>query len=254
MTRKSLWALCAAIATTALVLVPSSLSASDSGAADQAAAAGALDSALAYVNANAADLGVTSADVSDLYATSTLRSAHSGVTHVNLNQRFRGPRGLRRRVDRQRRLERPGRLRCRQLRAQPARGRPVDRHARRRAGRRRGRRSARPGGARQPPGARGRRRRGRRLGRRDLGHSDPGAPGLGLHEGRPSPRLAALDRRLGQRVPLERHGRRRRPEHCSASTTGRATTTPATSRRRFRARAAAGRPRPCSARPARRAP
>ena len=90
MTTKSFWALCAAIATTALVLVPSSLSASDSGAAEQAAAGGALDTALAYVNANPADLGVTSADVSDLFATSTLSSAHSGVIHVNLNQRFQG--------------------------------------------------------------------------------------------------------------------------------------------------------------------
>jgi extracellular elastinolytic metalloproteinase len=90
MTTKSFRALCVVIATTALVLVPSSLSASDSGAAEQAAAGDALEVALAYVNANPADLGVTSADVSDLYATSTLSSAHSGVTHVNLNQRFQG--------------------------------------------------------------------------------------------------------------------------------------------------------------------
>ena len=90
MTTKSFRALCVVIATTALVLVPSSLSASESGAAEQVAAGDALEVALAYVNANPADLGVTSADVSDLYATSTLRSAHSGVTHVNLNQRFQG--------------------------------------------------------------------------------------------------------------------------------------------------------------------
>ena len=90
MTTKSFRALCVVIATTALVLVPSSLSASDSRAAEQAAAGDALEVALAYVNANPADLGVTSADVSDLRATSTLRSAHSGVTHVNLNQRFQG--------------------------------------------------------------------------------------------------------------------------------------------------------------------
>ena len=88
MTTKSFRALCVVIATTALVIVPSSLSASDSRAAEQAAAGDALEVALAYVNANPADLGVTSADVSDLYATSTLRSAHSGVTHINLNQRF----------------------------------------------------------------------------------------------------------------------------------------------------------------------
>ena len=88
MTTKSFRALCVVIATTALVLVPSSLSASDSRAAEQAAAGDALEVALAYVNANPADLGVTSADVSDLRATSTVLSKHSGVTHVNLNQLF----------------------------------------------------------------------------------------------------------------------------------------------------------------------
>ena len=75
MTTKSFRALCVVIATAALVLVPSSLSASDSQAAEQAAAGDALEVALAYVSANPAVLGVTSADVSDLYATSTLRSA-----------------------------------------------------------------------------------------------------------------------------------------------------------------------------------
>ena len=35
------------------------------------------------------ELGVTRADVADLVVTSRYRSAHSGVTHVNLNQRFR---------------------------------------------------------------------------------------------------------------------------------------------------------------------
>ncbi len=85
MSRTPFWTLAALVAATALVLAPSSLSASDSGAADDA-----LARALAYVGKNPADLGVTSADVSDLYATSTVRSAHSGVTHVNLNQRFQG--------------------------------------------------------------------------------------------------------------------------------------------------------------------
>jgi extracellular elastinolytic metalloproteinase len=85
MSRTPFWTLAALVAATALVLAPSSLSASDSGAADDA-----LARALAYVGENPADLGVTRADVSDLYATSTVRSAHSGVTHVNLNQRFQG--------------------------------------------------------------------------------------------------------------------------------------------------------------------
>jgi extracellular elastinolytic metalloproteinase len=85
MSRTPFWTFAALVAATALVLAPSSLSASDSGAADDA-----LARALAYVGENPADLGVTSADVSDLYATSTVRSAHSGVTHVNLNQRFQG--------------------------------------------------------------------------------------------------------------------------------------------------------------------
>ena len=90
MRSKSFWTLTTVIAVTALALVPSSLSASDSGSAADAAAGDALDTALAYVSANPADLGVTSADVADLYATSTVKSRHSGVTHVNLNQRFRG--------------------------------------------------------------------------------------------------------------------------------------------------------------------
>ena len=76
------------IAVIALALVPSSMSASDSGTASAQATDDALDLALRYVRANPAALGVGSADVRDLYATSTLRSAQSGVTHVNLNQRF----------------------------------------------------------------------------------------------------------------------------------------------------------------------
>jgi Fungalysin/Thermolysin Propeptide Motif len=90
MRSKSFWALMTVIVVTALALVPSSLSASDSVTAADAAAGDALDSALAYVNSHPADLGVTSADVADLYATSIVKSRHSGVTHVNLNQRFQG--------------------------------------------------------------------------------------------------------------------------------------------------------------------
>ncbi|MGH3012891.1 MAG: M36 family metallopeptidase, partial [Gaiellaceae bacterium] len=79
-------------ALTALVLVPGSMSAVD-GAGQSAPAADAGDAlgvALSHVRANAAELDVTSADVADLVVTSRSTSRHSGVTHVNLNQRFRG--------------------------------------------------------------------------------------------------------------------------------------------------------------------
>jgi extracellular elastinolytic metalloproteinase len=66
----------------ALALVPGSISAQSAGSTDP------LDIALSYLDKNAADLGVTSADVADVFVTSNYRSAHSGVTHVNLNQRF----------------------------------------------------------------------------------------------------------------------------------------------------------------------
>jgi extracellular elastinolytic metalloproteinase len=89
MSSKGLWALVATIVVTALVITPSSLPASDSGSAAGAAAGDPLDTALAYVDAHPAALGVTSADVADLYATSTVKSSHSGVTHVNLGQRYR---------------------------------------------------------------------------------------------------------------------------------------------------------------------
>jgi extracellular elastinolytic metalloproteinase len=81
------WTVLASIVVTALVLVPSSLSASDAGTAT---AGDPVGRALGYVGENPAELGVTSADVANLFVTSAYRSAHSGVTHVNLNQRFRG--------------------------------------------------------------------------------------------------------------------------------------------------------------------
>jgi hypothetical protein len=89
MSSKSFWAVLASIVVTALVLVPSSLPSSDTGAAS-GAGAGPVDLALAYVAENPGELGVASADVADLVTTSTVRSAHNGVTHVNLNQRFQG--------------------------------------------------------------------------------------------------------------------------------------------------------------------
>jgi extracellular elastinolytic metalloproteinase len=83
----------AGAALAALALVPGSMSANDSGTGGEPAASldrSALSVALAYVDANPAALGVTGADVSDLFATSIVKSRHSGVTHVNLNQRFQG--------------------------------------------------------------------------------------------------------------------------------------------------------------------
>ncbi|HSK15266.1 MAG TPA: M36 family metallopeptidase [Gaiellaceae bacterium] len=73
-----------AAAMVALVLVPSTMSAGEEGADE------AFELAAAHVSENAADLGVTAADVSDLVATSQYTSRHNGVTHVNLNQSYRG--------------------------------------------------------------------------------------------------------------------------------------------------------------------
>jgi ribulose kinase len=71
MTTKSFWAAIASVLATALVLVPSSLSATDSEAASGAAADNALQVALDYVDAHPGKLGVTGADVRNLFATST---------------------------------------------------------------------------------------------------------------------------------------------------------------------------------------
>jgi hypothetical protein len=75
-----------------LVLVPGSMSASDAGSESEPATdvGDPLGIALSHVRANTAELGVMSADVADLFVTSRYTSRHNGVTHVNLNQRFRG--------------------------------------------------------------------------------------------------------------------------------------------------------------------
>ena len=75
------------VALMALVLVPGSMSAPDTGSEP---AGDELGIALSHVRANATELGVTTADVADLVVASSYRSAASGITHVNLNQRFRG--------------------------------------------------------------------------------------------------------------------------------------------------------------------
>jgi extracellular elastinolytic metalloproteinase len=69
----------------ALALVPGAGSAPDTGTGGDP-----LEIALGYLSENAAEVGVTPADLGDLFVTSRVRSAHSGVTHVNLNQRYRG--------------------------------------------------------------------------------------------------------------------------------------------------------------------
>ena len=46
--------------------------------------------AVAYLHQNAAELDVGRADVADLAVTSNYRSRASGITHVNLNQRYQG--------------------------------------------------------------------------------------------------------------------------------------------------------------------
>ena len=66
----------------ALVLVPGSMSAA------KAVNASPLETALAYLDKSAGTLGVGSADVDDMIVTSSYRSTHTGVTHVNLNQRL----------------------------------------------------------------------------------------------------------------------------------------------------------------------
>ena len=73
------------VALVALALVPGAFPASDAGAGGDA-----LEIALDHVSANAADFGVTRADVADLVVTSQYTSAHNKVTHVNLNQRYHG--------------------------------------------------------------------------------------------------------------------------------------------------------------------
>lgn len=65
----------------ALALVPSSISGS-------ASTFDPLEVALTHLDKAATDLGVTSADVADMAVTSSYSSAHNGVTHVNLNQRY----------------------------------------------------------------------------------------------------------------------------------------------------------------------
>ena len=83
---KTLWTLCALVAAAALVISPGAMSSSSGATADD----DALTTARGYLEAGAADLGVTSADVADVFVMSKVVSKHNGVTHFNFNQRFRG--------------------------------------------------------------------------------------------------------------------------------------------------------------------
>ena len=71
----------------ALTLVPTPMLAADT---ESQSKDGPVAIARSHVADNAASLGVGSADVSDLRVASSYRSAHNGVTHVNMNQRFDG--------------------------------------------------------------------------------------------------------------------------------------------------------------------
>jgi extracellular elastinolytic metalloproteinase len=86
MSSRSSWtALVLLAAVAALAIVPGAGSAVKTSAATDKA----VSTALAYAQANAGQLGVTSADVADLAVTSAYASS-SGVTHVNVNQRYDG--------------------------------------------------------------------------------------------------------------------------------------------------------------------
>ena len=74
------------VALLALVFVPGSMS----GVAGANAARAARRRAQLPRHRTPTTLGVTSADVADVAVTSQYRSSHSGVTHVNFNQRVEG--------------------------------------------------------------------------------------------------------------------------------------------------------------------
>jgi hypothetical protein len=73
-------------AVAALTLVSSAATATQQGSSVNEAVATATD----YVRSNPAVFGVTPADVAELDVSSSYRSEHNRVTHVNLNQRFDG--------------------------------------------------------------------------------------------------------------------------------------------------------------------
>ncbi len=187
-----------------LVLVPGSMSAAN------AVNASPLEVALAYLDKSAGTLGVGSADVEDMVVTSSYRSTHTGVTHVNLNQRLQELEVFGGHVTVN--VARDGGIVF-------AGGSPVELElgfgyrAPQRHGRGPGcglRPQPRP--AHRPAGDQRERRAGtrdRRLRWRDLRRVDPAPARLAADRERAPARLAARDRRLGRRQPLERRRRRR---------------------------------------------
>jgi hypothetical protein len=195
-----------------LVLVPGSMSASDSGSESAPAPAGdPLGIALSHVRANPTELGVASADVADLFVTSRYTSSHNGVTHVNLNQRLRGLDvfGGHATVN----VAADGRvvfvgggfvggladasgddnLVATEAVEAAAEGLDLDDPANLRV-------LSQKGGAAQETVV---------SGAGYLRRADPGPPRLAADEGRAPARVATRDRRLLRRPPVERHGRRR---------------------------------------------
>ncbi len=85
MQRKKFWVLGVAALAASAMPVSEAAGQTPPGAGDDP-----IEVALSYADGNAAELGVTSADVDDLFVTSAYTSSHNGVTHVNLNQRHDG--------------------------------------------------------------------------------------------------------------------------------------------------------------------
>jgi hypothetical protein len=82
------------LATAAAVVVAAAVAtvpaAADDDAGSGSGPANPDDIALQHLRAHAAELGVGEADVADALVMSSYVSSHTGVTHVNVNQRFRG--------------------------------------------------------------------------------------------------------------------------------------------------------------------
>jgi extracellular elastinolytic metalloproteinase len=75
----------------ALFAAPAAAGGADADSGNEPAAAASPDAiAIKYVQQHAGELGVSPEDVGDVVVLSSYASEHTGVTHVNLNQRFRG--------------------------------------------------------------------------------------------------------------------------------------------------------------------
>jgi hypothetical protein len=74
----------------AAVLLGSLIPAASVAPAGATAPTDPLDLAISHVRDNAAEFGLGGTDVAELTVTSQVKSKHNGVTHVNLNQNYRG--------------------------------------------------------------------------------------------------------------------------------------------------------------------